>query len=433
MVLLIKNLKREGTTQEADGYDQTTLSITNATFMVVIDSKGDTLLMPRFDNTKVVNSLSAPRLSAPDAATQSLRLTMVPMVVYSSSKLRALGGQYILGDGFVFESDFTSLGSSDAPFTGSIDGRYHTITSPLKTPLIAYADGAIIKNIILDTINISGGTNAGAIAAVAKGETRIYNCGVNRGSVGGSGDVGGIVGSLEGSARVINCYSYANITSGGDVGGIVGNNKGTTTAASINTMVMNCMFYGDITGGSTVSPVFGGNNIANLQGGLNTFNYYAYDKLKTKAISNNKYNSALAVEQKYLNRFEFYRLLLNSNKKLAAFYASKPGAPVAPSDMMKWVLETADKSIATEDAKPYPVLKEQGYYPSIINYDVEHASDSATVGRNHGGKLGKTLSVTISSVQTSGGQTKPDGATITTGSLTLQRTDKDWHEELYRK
>ena len=37
------------------------------------------------------------------------------------------------------------------------------------------------------------------------------------------------------------------------------------------------------------------------------------------AISNNKYNSALAVEEKFLNRHEFYRLLLNSNKKLAAF------------------------------------------------------------------------------------------------------------------
>jgi hypothetical protein len=189
-------------------------------------------------------------------------------------------------------------------------------------------------------------------------------------------------------------------------------------------MVMNCMFYGDITGGTNVSPVFGGNNIANLQGGLNTFNYYAYTQLKTKAISNNKYNSALAVEDKFLNRFEYYRLLLNSNKKLAAIYATSEEETVTSSDMMKWVLETADRSIA--EPKPYPILKAQGYYPSIINPDFENAPDSASVGRNHGGKLGKTLSVTISSVQTTGGQTKPDGANITTSSLTLQRTDKDF-------
>ena len=426
--LSLQNLKREGTTQKADGYDQTTLSITNATFMVVIDSKGDTLLMPRFDNTKVVNSLSAPRLSAPNEATQSLRLTMVPTVVYSSSKLKALGGQYILGDGFVFESDFKSLGTSETPFTGSIDGRGNTVLSTLKVPMIAYAKDAILKNIILDNVSIGGGTNVGAFVANASGDTRIYNCGINSGSVAGTDSVGGIVGVLNGRARVINCYSYANITGGDNVGGIVGNNKVATTAAMIHegngTMVMNCMFYGDITGGTNKSPVYGGTLINNLQGGLNNFNYYAYEKLPTSHITNGKYNNALAVEDKFLNRFEYYRLLLNSNKKLAAFYATSEEETVKPSDMMKWVLETADRSIAVP--KPYPVLKAQGYYPSIINYDVENAPDSASVGRNHGGKLGKTLSVTISSVQTSGGQTKPDGATITTSSLTLQRTDKDF-------
>jgi hypothetical protein len=162
-----------------------------------------------------------------------------------------------------------------------------------------------------------------------------------------------------------------------------------------------------------------------LQGGLNTFNYYAYDKLKTKAISNNKYNSALAVEEKYLNRFEFYRLLLNSNKKLAAFYVT--GNVADANQMLKWVLETADRS--NDNPKPYPILKAQGTYPSIINPDVENAPDSSFVGRNHGGKLPSprnTLTVTISSAQTTGGQTKPSGATITTSSLTPTRTDKDF-------
>ena len=425
-----------GTQNNVEGYDQTKLSITNATFMVVKDASGHMLLMPRFDHTKVVNSFSGTQLVAPDAASQTLELKMAPKVIHYSSEFAGMNGQYFLASDFIFDEDFVSLGSAEDPFTGSIDGGLHPISTdpetPLTTPLIAYAEGAIIKNIILDNVNITTGTNVGAIVANATGETRIYNCGINSGSVGGSGDVGGIVGNLHGEeitvdgkkkyigARVINCYSYANVTSGTNVGGIVGNNDFASTASKIATMVMNCMFYGDITGGSTVSPVFGGNNIANLQGGLNTFNYYAYTQLKTKAISNNKYNSALAVEDKFLNRFEYYRLLLNSNKKLAAFYASSEEETVKPSDMMKWVLETADRSIA--EPKPYPVLKAQGYYPSIINYDVEHAPDSASVGRNHGGKLGKTLSVTISGV----GSNAPSGASITTGSLTLQRTDKDF-------
>jgi hypothetical protein len=329
-------------------------------------------------------------------------------------------------------SDVSGSGHTSIAFSGILEAAIDPNTkmpyriTDLSTPLFTTLTGTV-KNLVLEDVSISGNTdNTGAIAGTANGAARIYNVGILSGSVGGTGNTGGLVGLLGGTAHVVNCYSYATITGGTNVGGIVGNNNTTTTAASINTMVMNCMFYGDITGGTTVSPVYGGTNIANLQGGLNTFNYYAYDELKTKAISNNKYNSALAVEQKYLNRFEFYRQLLNSNKKLAAFYATD-NHDMADMKMLKWVLETADRTI--DNPKPYPILKAQGKYPSIINPDFENAPDSSTVGRNHGGKLPSprnTLTVTISSAQTTGGQTKPTGATITTGSLTLVRTDKDF-------
>ena len=318
-------------------------------------------------------------------------------------------------------------------FTGTFDGGGYTISN-LGNALFNSVNGGTVKNVILDAVSVSGGTNAGAIANKVTGTSSkmasIYNCGVLSGSVSGSGYVGSIVGQLGDSndndkcyARVINCFSYATVRGGSEAGGIVGYNDYATTAADIRTMVMNCMFYSDIESGTNVSPVFGGDNIANLQGGLNTFNYYAYNKSTTfnerTENATKKYNSALAVEDKYLNRFEFYRLLLNSNKKLAAFYAT--GSPDnADQKMMKWVLETADRT--NDTPKPYPVLKAQGYYPSIINPDFENAPDSASVGRNHGGKLGKTLSVTISSV----GSDAPSGARITNGSLTLQRTDKDF-------
>ena len=336
-------------------------------------------------------------------------------------------GQYRL------TSDVSGSGhTSIATFSGTLEAAINPEThmpyriTGLSAPLFTTLTGTV-KNLVLEGVSISGNSgNTGAIACTANGEARIYNVGILSGSVGGTGNTGGLVGLLGGTARVINCYSFATISGGSNVGGIVGNNSTTTTAGSINTMVMNCMFYGDITGGTTVSPVYGGTNINNLNnGGLNTFNYYAYDELKTQAISNNKYNCALAVEQKYLNRFEFYRLLLNSNKKLAAFYAT--GNVNDGNQMLKWVLETADRTI--DNPKPYPILKAQGYYPSIVNPDIEHAPDSASVGRNKGGKLPlprNTLTVTISSTQTTGGQTKPSGATITTSSLTLTRTDKDF-------
>ena len=248
-----------GTQNNVEGYDQTNLNITNATFMVVKDESGRMLLMPRFDHTKVVNSFSGEQLSAPNAASQTLELKMAPKVIHYSSEFAGMNGQYFLASDFTFDEDFVSLGSAEDPFTGSIDGGLHPISTdpetPLTTPLIAYAEGAIIKNIILDNVNITTGTNVGAIVANATGETRIYNCGINSGSVGGSGDVGGIVGNLHGEeitvdgkkkyigARVINCYSYANVTGGTNVGGIVGNNDFASTASKIATMVMNC--HGD--------------------------------------------------------------------------------------------------------------------------------------------------------------------------------------------
>ena len=330
-------------------------------------------------------------------------------LITSLSEIDDLSGSYVLARD-VDASGFASLGT----FTGTLDGQLHTIYN-LSAPLFSTLTGTV-KNVILDDVNINGTGNIGAIASTANGAARIYNCGILAGSVGGTAYTGGLVGLLDGTARVINCYSYATITSGSDVGGIVGYNNGTTNASSINTMVMNCMFYGDITGGTTVSPVYGGKSIDNLKKksptphGLNTFNYYAYSKLKGKAI--NSYNCALAVEDKYLNRFEFYRLLLNSNKRLAAFYAT--GSAVnAETKMAKWVLETADRTI--DHPKPYPVLKAQGKYPSIINPDVEHAPDSTTVGPNKGGKLGtKTVTVHLS------------GTGITTSTLELPCTDKDF-------
>ena len=345
-------------------------------------------------------------------------------------------GDYIITD----DIDASGFTTSIASFSGTLEADIDPATNMpyriknLSVPLFTTLTGTV-KNLVLEDVNIPNTTsgNVGAIAVSMKGTSTniacIYNCGILSGSVGGTGHVGGLVGELGVSgnndncyARVINCYSFANITGGSDVAGIVGYNNYETKANDIRTMVMNCMFYGDITGGTTVSPVYGGNNINNLQGGLNTFNYYAYEKLKTKAITSGKYNCALAVEEKYLNRFEFYRLLLNSNKKLAAFYIT--GNPNDADLLAKWVLETADRT--NSNPCPYPILKAQGKYPSIINPDIANAPDSTTVGPNKGGKLGKTLAVTISTTKTDGGQTWPTDANITNTSLTLHRTDKDF-------
>ena len=336
----------------------------------------------------------------------------------------------------VSASGFTTIATI---FSGTLEAAINPETqmpyriTDLDAPLFATLTGTV-KNLVLEDVDISGNAgNTGAIACIANDAARIYNVGILSGSVGGTDNTGGLVGFLDGTARVVNCYSYADITSGTNKGGIVGNNNVASTQSNVATMVMNCMFYGTIASGGTISPVFGGQNIDNKNaGGLATYNYYLYRT--DLAITNNKYNCALAVEEKFFTRFEFFRQLENSNKKLASIYATG-SAENADQKMLKWVLETADRTIS--NPKPYPILKAQGYYPSIINYDADNAPTLSLendkpkeADRNKGGKLG-ILSVTISGV----GSNAPSGAKLldangneisTSRTITLARTDKDF-------
>ena len=350
--------------------------------------------------------------------TSSEAILLPPTEVSSSSEITNMNGSYILASNFTSSG---SIGTADNPFKGIINGNLNTLTLG-GYPLVAYADGATIKNVILDNVSISSGNengNAGAICCEATGDTRIYNCGVLSGSVGGSEKVGGIVGLLDGRARVINCYNYAEINSGSDCGGIVGYNNVASTSNNLQTMVMNCMNYGSVTGGNA-APVYGGAIIHNKYAsadntGLNNYCYFLYDEEKVpyvKTIANDKYNGALGAEERFLNRFEFFRMTLNSTRNLAAFYVT--GDATQKDEMAKWVL---DKSIA-----PYPILKAQAQYPSVVNPDAAHAT--AQTERNKGGLLG-TLSVTISGPGSGAVFSAPSGASAT-GSLTLNITDKDY-------
>ena len=321
----------------------------------------------------------------------------------------------------------------------------------LNVPLFTTLTGTV-KNLVLENVNISSGTDVGAIACNVTGTSTnkavIYNCGILSGSISGTGKVGGLVGVLGSTsdnsqcyARVINCYSYANITGGSTRAGIVGYNSYSSKYDDQRTMVMNCMFYGDIDDSdANLYPIYGGMDISNNSTSrLNNYNYYLYEapysknkKIVSTSYTDQHYNHALAAEEKYLIRFEFYRNLLNSTRELAAWYATGSVAD-AHTNMLKWVL---DKSLA-----PYPIQKVQdnnttGTYPSVINYDPDYTNDATgekiertrnTLERNQGKNLG-TLSVTISMPNTpTGGQGKPNGASLSTTSLTLQRTDKDYN------
>lgn len=108
--------------------------------------------------------------------------------------------------------------------------------------------------------------------------------------------------------------------------------------------------------------------------GVNPYNYFRADaSFDDNYSSIDNYNRSWPAEEEYLTRFEYYRSILNSNRRLCTWWVSGTNE-TAPSDadvntvgIAKWVL---DPGIA-----PYPVLKEWGKYPSIINPDPERTWD----------------------------------------------------------
>ncbi len=436
--------------------------VTNSTFMAVSDDNGNIRLMPRFDHHNVVESfatLETQQNAKPYGDEKGTQTTLfvlpstssqipsgTPITISSSDEITDMNGYYLFDEDKGF--DVTKvIGTKANPFRGTIDGKLITIDG-VGRPLVAYAEGATIKNVIVKTASINAGNadnNAGAICCQATGDTRIYNCGVlpttterdDEGNVTGftgshvigSANVGGIVGLISGNTRVINCFSYANVSGGTMMGGIVGNNAVATNADAtdtdhyLKTMVMNCMFYGNITGGSrtTMKPVYGGQVISNAGAtGINGYNYYRNGKDVTFDDGYTgfaDYYCTLPADEEYLTRFEYYRSILNSNRQLCTYWVTdKKVTSTDPNEAVQTAADTAliAKWVLDQEIAPYPILKKWGKYPSVINQDKEYVWNPKTqqkVSRAsaepyQGKKLG-TISVTVNA----GAKHAGDGAT----------------------
>ena len=395
------------------GYVNITSATEEATIHYTTDGTPATSSSPTYTGPFAQGSTAEIRAIAtkPGYVNSSEATLLPPTEVSSSDQITDMRGRYILADNFVLTG---SIGTSNNPFRGYIDGNMVTRDN-LGYPLVAYAEDATIKNVILKDVNLSGGTNVGAICNEAKGACRIYNCGVlgtlsetkdengkvtnitSTSTISGSGYVGSIVGLLDGTSRVINCYSYATVSGGTYAAGIVGYNKQTSSQTSLKTIIVNCMFYGDITGGNKKYPVFGNLNINNNSNtGINPYCYFR----KNATFTPTSYNTSWPAEEKNLTRFEYYRSVLNSNRKLCTWWVNGTDNTVPTDDdvsdvgIAKWVL---DPTIA-----PYPILKTWGKYPSIINPDPDNRFNPETksweprsTANEWEGKSYNTLRVTV--------------------------------------
>ena len=314
--------------------------------------------------------------------------------------------------------DFSSAAPITQAFSGTFDGGTQPITG-LTHPLFNTVDGGVVKNVTLKNVGISSSEDyVGAIAGIAQGYSRIYNCGIlpndatfpegTHPFVNGGTCAGGIVGKLDGDSRVINCYSYADVSASTTAAGIVGENTFASTAevsggkyTKLRTAVVNCMFYGNITGGTNQHGVYGGSLITNAAAtGISSYNYYRSGSTFTTGEPT-AYNCSFPADERYLTQVEFHRSLLNSNRELCGWWV---GSDVAPSTLTTTEVQAIPKDatlmykwVVDPNLAPYPILKPFGKYPSIINTNTGTPwFDRNTANPFEGKQLG-TLSVIIKS------------------------------------
>ncbi len=337
------------------------------------------------------------------------------------------------------------------PFAGELksvtkaDGT-SPVLSGLSHAIFNTIDGGVVKNITLKNVNISSSDAAvGAIAGIAKGYSRIYNCGILPNSadfpegthptVSTSGVcAGGIVGRLEDDSRVINCYSYADVSASTYAAGIVGQNTFASTAdvtegkyTKLRTAVVNNMFYGNILGGANQYGVYGGELITNAAAtGISSYNYYRYGSTFTTTSSPygvgepTAYNCSFPADVRYLTQVEFHRSLLNSNRELCGWWV---GSDVAPNTMSTTDVQAIPKDaslmykwVVDPNLAPYPILKPFGKYPSVVNGNTGTPWFDRTTASPYEGKQLGTLTVIVKS---------GDHSVAADEELTIPITDMD--------
>lgn len=171
--------------------------------------------------------------------------------------------------------EWTPIGTSSKPFTGTFDGAGHKViglyinkSDEKYQGLFGYINGATIKNVTVEG-EITAGSNSGGVVGYMKGTGALVsncvsyvnmnsassylggivgNCLVgkitdctNYGKVEGTANsyTGGVVGYLTTGTEISDCSNYGEVSAVSQVGGVVGCAQGS---------ISNCHNYGDVTG-----------------------------------------------------------------------------------------------------------------------------------------------------------------------------------------
>jgi len=167
-----------------------------------------------------------------------------PYIISTAAHLAGITGSYVTG-GYHFKqtadidltsySNWTPIGTTNSPFNGVYDGNNKEISNLTITGTATYrglfaatSSTAVIKNVVLTDVSITGRNYMGSLVAYNRGV--VENCSAT-GSVTGRAPTGGLISKNLNTGVVSNSFANCTIEGRTNSGGLVGENEGTISTS----------------------------------------------------------------------------------------------------------------------------------------------------------------------------------------------------------
>ena len=178
-------------------------------------------------------------------------------------------------------------------FNGTFDGNGYLIKNlnGSKGLFNTINASAVIKNVGLKDVNISGSSTTGGIASLSSGG-KVYNCFVT-GTITGGAHTGGITGENMNGGTIEDCNVKITLSGGGScVGGISGHNSGTVDGCHATGTVHGSNWVGGLVGHNTGTTVIKDSiTSVDVTGSSQVGHVIGYDDGANLTITNITYNN----------------------------------------------------------------------------------------------------------------------------------------------
>jgi len=166
---------------------------------------------------------------------------------------------------------FSPIGNSTTPFTGFYDGQSYMIMGlsiGRSTNYIGFFGtirSAVIKNARLDSVRITGYEYVGGLIGYLNDSSTVTNCYSSGSVTGGSNYIGGLIGTIDSNSTVASSFSRGVISGVDYVGGLIGYEH--------LSKITNCYSFGFVTGTEYAGGLIG------VQAGSTATNCYCADSV----------------------------------------------------------------------------------------------------------------------------------------------------------